>query len=267
LIIYTDDLGYGDLSCYGATKIKTSNIDRLASQGLRFTNAHATSATCTPSRYSLLTGEYAWRKEGTGIAPGDAPAIILPGRITLPSILQKAGYFTGVVGKWHLGLGPQGGPNWNTEITPGPQNIGFDYSYLIPATPDRVPCVFVENGHVLNLDPNDPIKVSFDQPIGNEPTGKDHPEMLKMKPSHGHNNTIINGISRIGYMSGGKTAHWVDENIADTILTKAIRFIENNKSTFVSFVYCNPFNFLQLLFAQAIESITFQEARHGIPPS
>lgn len=230
LIIYTDDLGYGDLSCYGATKIKTPNIDRLASQGLRFTNAHTTSATSTPSRYSLLTGEYAWRKAGTGIAPGDAPAIILPGRTTLPSILKQAGYYTGVVGKWHLGLGPQGGPDWNAEITPGPQNIGFDYSYLIPATQDRVPCVYVENGHVINLDPDDPIKVRFGQPIGDEPTGKDHPEKLKMKPSHGHNNTIINGISRIGYMSGGKSARWVDENMADTIVTRAIRFIEDHKS-------------------------------------
>ncbi len=230
LVIYTDDLGYGDLSCYGATKIKTPNIDRLAKEGLRFTNAHATSATSTPSRYSLLTGEYAWRKAGTGIAPGDAPAIILPDRTTLPSILQKAGYYTGVVGKWHLGLGPQGGPNWNAEITPGPQNIGFDYSYLIPATQDRVPCVYVENGQVINLDPIDPIKVRFDQPIGNEPTGKDHPEMLRMKPSHGHNNTIVNGISRIGYMSGGQSARWIDENMADTIVTRAIRFIENHKS-------------------------------------
>ena len=230
IIIYADDLGYGDVSCYGATKIKTPNIDKLSEQGLRFTDSHATSATCTPSRYSLLTGQYAWRKKGTDIAPGNAAALIKPGTPTLPSMLQNRGYKTGVVGKWHLGLGGEGGPNWNEEIHPGPSDIGFNYSYLIPATGDRVPCVFVENSKVVNLNPNDPIQVSYDHPIGNEPTGKDHPELLKMQPSHGHNNTIVNGISRIGYMSGGKEALWTDENIADVLITKAKDFIIDNKN-------------------------------------
>lgn len=229
VIIYPDDLGYGDVSCYGATKIKTPNIDCLAQQGLRFTNAHCTSATSTPSRYSLLTGEYAWRKRGTGVAPGDAPAIIKPGRTTIATIMHKAGYKTGVVGKWHLGLGNAGGPDWNGEIEAGPMDIGFDYNFIIPATGDRVPCVFVENRRVVRLDPNDPIKVSFKEPILVEPTGKDHPELLKMFPSHGHDQTIVNGISRIGYMSGGKSALWVDENIADTLTSKALNFIEENQ--------------------------------------
>jgi arylsulfatase A-like enzyme len=229
VIIYADDLGYGDVSCYGATKIKTPNIDRLAQQGLRFTNAHCSSATSTPSRYSLLTGEYAWRKKGTGVATGDAPAIITPGRTTIASIMHNAGYITGVVGKWHLGLGNAGGPDWNGEIAAGPIDIGFDYNFIIPATGDRVPCVFVENRRVVRLDPDDPIKVSFKEPILVEPTGKDHPELLKMHPSHGHDQTIVNGISRIGYMSGGKAALWVDENIADTITRKAVKFIEDNK--------------------------------------
>ena len=230
VIIYADDLGYGDVSCYGATKISTPNIDRLAKQGLRFTNAHCTSATSTPSRYSLLTGEYAWRRKGTGVATGDATAIIQPGRTTMASIMKNAGYTTGVVGKWHLGLGPAEGADWNGEITSGPMDLGFDYNFIIPATGDRVPCVFVENRRVVGLDPNDPIKVSFNEPILVEPTGKDHPELLKMHPSHGHDMTIVNGISRIGYMIGGKSALWVDEDIADVITGKAVKFIENNKN-------------------------------------
>jgi len=230
VIIYADDLGYGDVGCYGATKVKTPNIDKLASEGLRFTNAHSPSATCTPSRYAMLTGEYAWRKKGTGIARGDARMIIQPSRTTLPLVMKRAGYTTGVVGKWHLGLGVSGRQlNWNVDIKPGPLDIGFDYCFLIPATGDRVPCVFVENRRVVGFDPKDPIQVSFDGPIGNEPTGKDHPELLKMHPSHGHDQTIVNGISRIGYMSGGKAARWVDENIADTITGKAKGFIEKHK--------------------------------------
>ncbi|MDF7816998.1 arylsulfatase [Runella sp. MFBS21] len=230
VIIYADDLGYGDIGCYGAKKVSTPNIDKLAKAGLRFTNAHTSSATCTPSRYSMLTGEYAWRKPGTGVATGDAAALILPGRSTLPLVFQQAGYKTGVVGKWHLGLGPQGGPNWNGDIKPSPLDIGFDYSYIMAATGDRVPCVYVENRRVVNLDPTDPIQVSFKEPIGNEPTGRANPELLKMKHSHGHDFTIINGIGRIGYMTGGKSARWKDEDMADIFTSKAVEFIEKNKA-------------------------------------
>jgi arylsulfatase A-like enzyme len=229
VIFYIDDLGYGDVSCYGATEITTPNIDALAASGLMFTNGHCPSATCTPSRYAMLTGEYAWRQEGTGIAAGNQGMIIEPGRTTWASIMKKAGYTTAVVGKWHLGLGPEGGPDWNTLIEPGPESIGFDYSYLVPATGDRVPCVYVEDGRVVGLDPEDPIDVSYSEPILEEPLGKEHPELLKMHPSHGHDRTIINGISRIGDMSGGKSAWWVDEDMADTLTVKALEFIERNR--------------------------------------
>ncbi|HLL95025.1 MAG TPA: arylsulfatase [Spirosoma sp.] len=231
ILIYADDLGYGDLSCYGATKVATPNIDRLARDGLRFTRAHATSASCTPSRYGLLTGEYPWRRKGTGIAPGDAAALIEPGRTTLPSILQKAGYRTGVVGKWHLGLGSPEGPQWNNELKNTPLDAGFDYSFIMAATGDRVPCVYVENRHIVGFDPADPIAVSYKEKIGNEPTGRENPDLLKMKPSHGHDMTIINGISRIGYMTGGQAARWKDEEMADTFTGKAIRFMEKSKNS------------------------------------
>lgn len=228
VLIYTDDVGYGDLSSYDYGAIPTPNIDQLAENGVLFTDAHATSATCTPSRFGLLTGVYPWRRKGTQIAPGDAAMIIPPDQFTMADLFKSAGYATAVVGKWHLGLGPQGGPDWNTAITPGPAEIGFDYSYLIPATGDRVPCVYVENGKVVDLDPNDPIAVSFGDSIGSEPTASSNPELLKMHPSHGHDKTIINGISRIGYMTGGQQARWRDEDMADQITSKARSFIKEH---------------------------------------
>lgn len=231
VLIYTDDLGYGDISCNGYSAIQTPNIDKLAKNGVSFTNAHSTSATCTPSRYSLLTGQYAWRKDGTGIAPGDA-SLLIPTTITsLPGMLKKAGYQNAVIGKWHLGLGGKEGPDWNGKISPGPLEIGFDYSFLIPATGDRVPCVFVENHHVVNLDSKDPITVNYKEPVDpNAPTGKKNPELLKMHPSHEHDNTIVNGVSRIGYMKGGNAALWRDEDFADMFVKKASKFIADNKS-------------------------------------
>ncbi|WP_338876330.1 arylsulfatase [Spirosoma sp. SC4-14] len=229
VLIYADDIGYGDLSCYGTAKIKTPNVDRLASQGLRFTNAYATSATCTPSRFSLLTGEYAWRQKGTGVAPGNASLIIRPGRSTLPGVFKAAGYQTGAVGKWHLGLGGPEGPDWNGELKPGPIELGFTHSYIMAATGDRVPCVYVENHRVVNLDPNDPIRVDYNQKIGDWPTGRENPELLNMKHSHGHDMTIVNGVGRIGWMTGGKAALWKDEDMADVFTGQAIRFIEANQ--------------------------------------
>ncbi len=233
VLIYADDIGFGDLSCYGATRVQTPNTDALANSGIRFTNAHSAAATSTPSRYGLFTGEYPWRRNGTGIATGDAALIIKPHRYTLPKMLRQAGYTTGAVGKWHLGLGEETGTqNWNRRVAPGPKEIGFDYSYIMAATGDRVPCVYMENQRVVNLDPSDPIQVSYSKNFEGEPTGKENPELLtKLKPSpnHGHDQSIVNGISRIGYMKGGKSALWEDENIADSITLRAVRFIEKNK--------------------------------------
>ena len=228
IIIYADDLGYGDLSCYGAQLVKTPNIDKLAKGGIRFTDAHCTAATCTPSRFSMLTGSYAFRNNAA-ILPGDAPLLIRPGTPTLPSMLQKAGYATAIIGKWHLGLG-NGVINWNGDIRPGPLELGFDYSFLVPATLDRVPCVFVENHNVVNLDPNDPIQVNYDHKIGKEPTGLEHPELLKVKADTQHSNTIINGISRIGYTSGGRSAWWKDEEIPNVLINKTKTFLNNNRN-------------------------------------
>lgn len=231
IIILADDLGYADISCYGGASISTPHIDQLAANGLRLTNGYTAASTCTPSRYAILTGQYAWRKKGTDILPGSASLIIPTDRTTLGTLFQKAGYQTAAIGKWHLGLGPKAGPDWNGLIKPGANEVGFGYAFLIPATPDRVPCVYVENHRVLNLDPGDPITVDYQHPVGNLPTGEDHPEMLKMKtsPGQGHLGTIINGISRIGYMSGGRSAWWTDSLIADVITGKAVDFIRKNK--------------------------------------
>lgn len=238
IIIMADDIGYGDLSWLGTNTISTPNTDRLAKEGVRFVNCYATSATSTPSRYGMLTGMYPWRKEGTGIAAGDAPMLISPEQFTMPDMFKSSGYTTGAIGKWHLGLGGERGKqNWNGLVSPNLSDIGFDYSYIMAATGDRVPCVYIENGRVVNLDPDDPIEVSYTAPFEGEPTALTNPELLKLHPSQGHDQSIINGISRIGYMKGGKSALWKDEEIADNITNKASEFIIKNqeKSFFLYF--------------------------------
>jgi arylsulfatase A-like enzyme len=230
IVLYADDLGFGDVGCYGGRGIPTPNVDRLAREGIRFTDGYSTAATCTPSRYSLLTGQYPWRHPKAAILPGDAPLIIEPGTTTLPSILRGAGYATGVVGKWHLGLG-EGNTDWNQELRRTPNDVGFDYSFIMPATNDRVPCVYLENRRVAGLDPADPLEVTYDhaKAFPGEPTGRANPERLKMRYSHGHDCSIVNGVSRVGYMRGGKAAQWVDEDMADVFLGKATDFVRRHK--------------------------------------
>ena len=231
IFIYADDLGFGDLECYGAKNVETPNINRLAANGIRFTNGYATAATSTPSRYSMLTGEYAWRKPGTDVAAGNAGMIIRPEQFTIADVFKSAGYATAAFGKWHLGLGDKTAEqDWNAPLATGPNDLGFDYSYIMAATADRVPCVFIENGLVANYDPSAPIEVSYQRNFPGEPTGRANPELLyNLKPSHGHDMSIVNGISRIGYMKGGGKALWKDENIADSITAHAVNFINQHK--------------------------------------
>lgn len=227
IIIYADDLGYGDLSCYGATGVKTPNIDQLASSGIRFTDAHSTASTCTPSRFSVLTGSYAFRNNAA-ILPGSAPLLIRPGTPTLPGMLQKNGYTTAAIGKWHLGLG-DGTPDWNGALSPGPLEIGFNYAFIVPATLDRVPTVFVENHQVVGLDKRDTIAISYDHKVGDLPTGLEHPEMLRMQADSQHSGTIVDSISRIGFMAGGRAAWWKDEDITKTVLGRVKTFVHRNR--------------------------------------
>lgn len=202
IIILADDLGYGDLECYGAKNVQTPNVNRLAGEGIRFTNAHTIAATSTPSRYSLLTGEYAWRRPDTDVAAGNAGMIIRPEQYTMADMFKNAGYTTCAIGKWHLGLGDKTGQqDWNAPLPAALGDLGFDYHYIMAATADRVPCVFIENGKVANYDPSAPIEVSYKQNFPGEPTGADHSELLyNQKPSHGHDMSIVNGISRIGFV-------------------------------------------------------------------
>ncbi len=228
VVIYLDDLGYGDMGAYGATSLPTPHMDALAREGLRFTNAYASSATCTPSRYALLTGVYPWRNKSAKILPGTAPLIIDTAQATIPKMLRSKGYRTGVVGKWHLGLG-NGSVDWNQPVAPGPNEIGFDYAYIMAATQDRVPTVYLRNGTVVGLDPDDPIQIDYRNNFEGEPTGKDNPELLTMRWHHGHNSSIVNGIPRIGYMKGGEAAKWSDIDMADHFLAEAHAFVRAEK--------------------------------------
>lgn len=229
LVIIADDLGYGDVSCNGTSAVKTPNIDRVAAEGLRFTSGYCSASTCTPTRYSLLTGTYAFRVKGTGVAPPNAPALIQPGTPTIASLLKQQGYATAAIGKWHLGLGA-GQPDWNGDLKPGPLEIGFDHCLLLPTTNDRVPQVFVEDHRVRNLDPADPLWVGDKKPSPDHPTGLTHRDTLKMDWSLGHNCTIHNGISRIGFYTGGNKARFRDQDLADEWVRESNKWIEANKS-------------------------------------
>lgn len=162
VFIIADDLGYRDLGCYGATKIKTPRIDGIARQGLRFTDAHSVCAVCNPSRYSILSGTYFWHAK----RKPDYSLYFHEGQVTLPSLLKSAGYHTAALGKWHNGFGRAPEQDWNGELRPGPLEIGFDYFFGTPKTHNEPPLVFVENHRVIGLDPADPIRVDHSPRYG-----------------------------------------------------------------------------------------------------
>lgn len=236
VIIYGDDVGYGDVGVYGSKMIRTPNIDKLASEGIRFTDGHCAAATCTPSRYSLLTGIHGFR-DSINILPPNAPLTISTEAFTLPKLFKKAGYATAVIGKWHLGIGAKDIPtDWNGMVKPGPLEVGFDSSFLLPSTNDRVPCVYLDGYKVVGLDPKDPIYASRKlADIQNKqntsyPNGITNREaMTYYQSTMGHDNTVINGIGRIGYMSGGKSALWNDENMSDEFVKQTKKYISANK--------------------------------------
>jgi arylsulfatase A-like enzyme len=230
VVVMADDLGYGDVSCNGAEAIATPHIDDLAGRGLRFTSGYCSASTCTPTRYSFLAGTYAFRHPGTGIAPPNSPAIIPPGTTTVASLLRDAGYATAVIGKWHLGLGGPPGPDWNGMLEPGPLEIGFDHCFLLPTTNDRVPQVFVRDHRVVNLDPADPLWVGDTIPSPDHPTGITARDTLTMDWSDGHNQTIHNGVSRIGFYTGGQAARFRDEDLADAWVRESKAFIAESQA-------------------------------------
>lgn len=212
VLIFADDLGYGDVGCYGATKVETPNIDRLAAEGRRFTDAHSTSAVCTPSRYGLLTGEYPHRKGIWGPCSHTAPLLIDTEKLTLAQLFKDKGYATSCFGKWHLGFG-RGKTDWNQPLRPGPLELGFDDYFGVPKVNSGFPYVFVENDRILGWDPEDPL-VFGKPPFSPTPT---FPVETAGRKSP----------NRFG---GAKRAHelYDDEKIATVLTERAVDWIEKH---------------------------------------
>jgi arylsulfatase A-like enzyme len=160
VFILVDDLGYGDIGCYGATKVQTPNIDKLANEGKKFTDAHSASAVCTPSRYALLTGQYPYLAEdGKGVwgpLRVTSGLIIDTEALTVADVFKNKGYKTAAIGKWHLGF-KTGTNDWQEPLRPGPQDLGFDYYFGIPVVSSAPPYVYVENDHIVGGDASDPL--------------------------------------------------------------------------------------------------------------
>lgn len=216
IVIFADDLGYGDLSCYGATKVQTPNIDQLAAEGRKFTDAHSASSVCTPSRYALMTGEYPLRAlggKGTwGPLPSHSALIIDTDTLTIGKVFQNKGYATAALGKWHLGFG-KGRNNWSMPLSSGPLDVGFDYYWGVPHVNSGSPYVFVENDMIVGYDPNDPLI-----PGGKPATAtQTFPEEASIKQPN--------------KFGGAKAAHAIydDEGTGALLTEKAVNWIAENK--------------------------------------
>jgi len=230
LFILADDLGYGDLGCYGATEVTTPNIDQLAKEGRRFTNAHSPCSVCTPSRYNLLTGRYAWRTwVGGSTVWANDPLLIDPDRYTLGDLFKEQGYTTACLGKWHLGFGnPETpgwdnvlGPNYNGALKPGPLEVGFDYFWGFPHV-GQFPHFIIENHHVLGLDADDPIRITPDKRDGFELN------YLK-RPRSGL-------AAALGY-EGGKETRYQHTQLSDRLTQQAVTWLDDYSSDKPFFLY------------------------------
>ncbi len=216
VFIFVDDLGYGDVGCYGATKVQTPKIDQLAKEGRMFTDAHSASAVCTPSRYALLTGEYPLRgNNGKGIwgpCSHNQPLLIDTAKLSLGQLFKNKGYATAAIGKWHLGFGTDK-TDWNKPLRPGPLELGFDYYFGVPKVNSGFPYVYVENDHIVGYDPNDPL-VYGKEPFSPTPT---FPEEA--------------GRKTLNKFSGALEAHkmYDDERTATLLTEKAIGWINEHK--------------------------------------
>lgn len=231
IFILADDLGYGDLSSYGATKVSTPNIDRLAKEGMKFTNAYSPHSVCTPTRYSLMCGRYAWRTwNGHETLWSTDPLLIDTTRTTLPKILKNTGYKTALIGKWHLGFGLPGLPGWDDvrgtdytkPIKPGPLEVGFDYFYGIPHVGQR-PHVFIENHNVVGLDAEDSMSILLDPKWENRYSYLERIGVPKHEFEH------------------YESARYEHEDLAVLLTNKAVEFIKNQNegSFFLYFAHRN----------------------------
>lgn len=230
LFILTDDLGYGDLSCFGATKVTTPVIDQLAMEGRRFTDAHSPSSVCTPSRYNLLTGRHAWRTwlGGSTVWAND-PLLIEPDRFTLADLFKKQGYVTACLGKWHLGFGEPGmegwddvlGPDYNRELKPGPLELGFDYFWGFPHV-GQFPHFIVENHRVLNLDPSDPVRITPDRRPGFELDYLNRPR---------------SGLAADLGVEGGRSAMYQHEDLCRLLTKRAVEWLDSAPKDQPFFLY------------------------------
>ncbi|MDF1812575.1 MAG: arylsulfatase [Verrucomicrobiales bacterium] len=235
LFILADDLGYGDLGCYGATKVATPNIDSLATQGIRFTDAHPPCSVCTPARYNLLTGRYAWRTwVGGSTVWANDPLLIDPDRFTLADLFKKQGYTTACLGKWHLGFGRPGidgwddilGPDYNKKLAPGPLEVGFDYFWGFPHV-SQYPHFLIENHHVTGLDPNDPVRITPDKRPGYELDYLNRPR---------------SGTAAALGQAGGENTRYEHEELSDQLTERTVQWLDDydqQKPFFLYFAHRN----------------------------